>query len=142
MSDRQDWNRRIVDEFRANDGKVGGPFEGATLLLLHHTGAKTGTERVNPLAEQPLENGWAVFASKGGAPTNPDWYHNLVANPRAKVEVGTDHGIETVDVVARVADGEERERIWTAQKERMPGFAEYERNTPRQIPVVILEPAG
>ena len=77
-----------------------------------------------------------MFASKGGAPTNPDWYHNLVAHPAAKVEVGT----ETFDVTARVATGEERERIWTEQKRRIPGFAEYERRTPRQIPVVILEP--
>jgi deazaflavin-dependent oxidoreductase (nitroreductase family) len=79
-----------------------------------------------------------VFGSKGGAPTNPDWYHNLLANPRAKVEVGGD----TIDVVARVAEGEERERIWERQKQAMPGFAEYEQKTSRQIPVVILEPAA
>src|SRR5438874_9240314 len=102
------WNAKIVEEFRANEGRVGGPFEGRPLLLLHHTGARTGTERVNPLAYQKLVDGYAVFASKGGAPTNPDWYHNLVANPKARVEVGTD----TFGVVARVAEGEERDRIW------------------------------
>lgn len=135
MADRRDWNLRIIEEFRANEGRVGGVFENTPLLLLHHTGAKSGTVRVNPVAYQPLPGGFAVFASKGGAPTNPDWYHNLVSNPRAQVEVGT----ETLDVVARVAQGDERERIWTRQKERSPGFAEYERKTDRQIPVVILE---
>jgi deazaflavin-dependent oxidoreductase (nitroreductase family) len=134
----QDWNQRIIEEFRANQGRVGGQFKGASLLLLHHTGARTGTERVNPLAYQKLPGGYAVFASKGGAPTNPDWYHNLVANPKARIEVGTD----AMDVVARVADGEERDRIWEEQKRRMPGFADYERTTTRQIPVVVLEPAG
>jgi len=137
MAERQDWNRHIIEEFRANAGKVGGPFINTPLLLLHHTGAKTGTVRINPVAYQALEGGgFAVFASKGGAPTNPDWYRNLVAHPGARVEVGT----ETFDVTARVATGEERERIWTEQKRRIPGFAEYERRTPRQIPVVILEP--
>jgi deazaflavin-dependent oxidoreductase (nitroreductase family) len=132
------WNQTIIDEFRANDGRVGGRFEGRPLLLLHHTGARSGVERVNPLAYQALEDGsWAVFGSKGGGPTNPDWYHNLRRNPRATIEVGT----ETHHVVARVADGEERERIWTRQKELMPGFADYERTTSRQIPVVVLEPA-
>jgi deazaflavin-dependent oxidoreductase (nitroreductase family) len=131
------WNQSIIDEFRANEGRVGGPFEGRPLLLLHHTGAKTGTERVNPLAYQRLEDGsWAVFGSKGGAPTNPDWFHNVRANPRVRVEVGT----ETHDAVARIADGDERDRIWTRQKELMPGFADYEDKTPRTIPVVILEP--
>lgn len=134
----QNWNQRIIDEFRANEGRVGGQFEGAPLLLLHHTGARTGTERVNPLAYQKLPNGYAVFASKGGAPTNPDWYHNLVANPKARVEVG----IDTIDVTARVAEAEERDRIWEEQKRRMPGFADYERTTTRQIPVVVLEPVG
>ena len=130
------WNERIIEEFRANNGRVGGPFEGHTLLLLHHRGAKSGVERVNPLACQPLDDGaWAVFASKGGAPTNPDWFHNLVANPDATIETGT----EVVPVRARVAAGEERERIWTRQKQVMPGFATYEQRTPRQIPVVILE---
>ena len=140
MPDRQDWNKNVIEEFRANQGKVGGAFESMPLLLVHHKGAKTGTERVNPVAYQKLDNGYAIFASKGGSPTNPDWYHNLLANPRVQVEVGT----ETVDVVAREATGEERERIWTTQKERYRGFAEYEEKTKgtRDIPVIVLEPAA
>lgn len=131
-----DWNSGIIEEFRTNGGKVGGPFEGRPILLLHHTGAKSGTERVNPLAYQDLGSGTvAVFGSKGGAPTNPDWYHNLLANPHAKVEIGT----ETFDVVARVPDSEERGRIWERQKREWPGFADYETKTSRQIPVVVLE---
>jgi len=138
MAERDDWNRKVIEEFRANAGKIGGQFEGADLLLLHHTGAKSGTSRVNPVAYQRLPNGWAIFASKAGAPTNPDWYHNLVANPRATIEVGT----ETAEVTARVAGGEERERIWTQQKQDMPGFADYETKTIREIPVVVLEPVN
>jgi deazaflavin-dependent oxidoreductase (nitroreductase family) len=129
-----DFNQQIIDEFRANEGKVGGPFEGAPMLLLHSTGAKSGTERVNPMVYRQLDDGWAVFASKGGAPTHPDWYHNLRANPEATVEVGT----ESIDVEAHVAEGDERERIWSAQKAIMPGFADYERNTIRTIPVIVL----
>ena len=138
MGDRQDWNKKIIEEFRANQGKVGGMFEGTPILLLHHTGAKSGKVRVNPLAYQANGNRLVVFASKGGAPTNPDWFHNLRANPRATVEVGT----ETRDVRARVAEGEEREKIWSRQKEIMPGFAGYETKTTRQIPVIILEPVS
>lgn len=131
-----DWNKAIIDEFRTNGGKVGGPFTGAPLLLLHSVGAKSGRARVNPLMYQDVGHGrLAVFASKGGAPTSPDWYHNLVANPDARIELGT----ETFDVTARVAEGEERLRIWTTQKQRYPNFAEYERKTKREIPVVILE---
>ena len=133
-----DWNKQIIEEFRSNDGKVGGNFDGHLLLLLHHKGAKTGTERVSPLAAQELGGaGWAVFGSKGGAPTNPDWYYNLLANPDARIEVGT----ETFEVKARPAQGEERERIWTTQKQIMPGFAQYEKQTSREIPVIVLEPA-
>jgi len=130
-----DFNARIIDEFRANAGKVGGPFEGAPVLLLHTRGAKSGQERVNPVAYQPVGDALAVFASKGGAPTNPDWFHNLRANPDVKVEVGTD----TIDVRARVLEGDERAPIWEKQKQLMPGFAEYEQKTTRQIPVVLLE---
>ena len=130
-----DFNKTIIDEFRANGGKVGGQFDGTTVLLLHHTGAKSGKERVNPLAYQQVGENVAVFASKGGAPTNPDWYYNLLAHPATTVEIGTD----TVPVVARVADSEERTKIWEKQKKDAPGFADYEKNTPRQIPVVILE---
>lgn len=131
------FNSRIIDEFRANQGRVGGPFEGATVLLLHHVGARSGTERVNPLAYQQVGESMAIFGSKMGMPTNPAWYHNLIAHPRVRVEVGT----RTVEVIARVAEGEERDRIWTRQKELMPGFADYERKTDRQIPVVVLDPA-
>ena len=132
----EDFNRRIIEEFRANAGRVGGPFEGVPIVLVHHRGARTGIERVSPLAYQQLEDGAiAVFGSKGGAPTNPDWFHNLVANPQARVEVGTD----SYDVTARVAEGEERERIWAKQKAARPPFADYEARTSRQIPVVILQ---
>jgi deazaflavin-dependent oxidoreductase (nitroreductase family) len=137
MPDAGDWNSRIIDEFRGNEGRVGGRFEGRPLLLIHHRGARTGTVRVNPVAYQALDGrGWAIFASKGGAPANPDWYHNLLANPDTTAEVGT----ETVSVHAREATGDERERIWAKQKQLMPGFAEYERTTSRQIPVIVLEP--
>jgi deazaflavin-dependent oxidoreductase (nitroreductase family) len=133
-----DWNSKIIEEFRANGGRVGGQFEGAPLLLLHTVGAKSGQPRVNPMMYQEVPGGYAVFASKGGAPTNPDWYHNLLAHPQVAAEIG--HG--TVDLKARVASGEERDRIWAAQKAAYPGFADYEQKTSRQIPVVILEPAS
>jgi deazaflavin-dependent oxidoreductase (nitroreductase family) len=138
MPEAQDWNSQIIAEFRANGGKVGGYFEGGTLLLLHTVGAKSGQLRVTPMMYQDIGDGVAVFASKAGAPTNPDWYHNLVANPRVSAEIGT----ETLPFVARVAEGAERDRIWEAQKQANPGFADYERKTTRQIPVIILEPAG
>jgi len=136
MTGPNDWNAKVIDEFRSNEGVVRGPFEGMPLLLLHHKGARTGTERCNPLARQELADGsWAVFGSKGGAPTNPDWYHNLIANPGAMVEIGA----KNYRVTARVAEGDERERIWSKQKIDHPQFAEYEANTKRQIPVVVLE---
>jgi deazaflavin-dependent oxidoreductase (nitroreductase family) len=131
-----DFNARIIDEFRANAGKVGGPFEGAPMLLLHTTGARSGDERVHPLVYRSEGEDLVVFGSKGGAPTHPAWFHNLVANPDATVEVGT----RTLPVRARVAGGDERERIWSAQKADMPGFADYERTTDRTIPVIVLEP--
>lgn len=130
-----DWNDKIIAEFRANEGRVGGSFEGAPMLLLHSTGARSGKERVNPMMYQAVGENFAVFASKAGADTNPDWYHNLRAHPRARIEVGT----ETLDVTARVLDPEEREPIWEEQKARYPGFADYERKTDRVIPVVMLE---
>lgn len=136
MPDTNDWNSKTIAEFRANAGKVGGPFEGAPLLLLRSTGARTGKERVHPMMYQAVGDTYAVFASKGGAPTNPDWYHNLLAHPVATIEVGT----EIKRVRARVANDDEREPIWATQKRRYPGFADYEANTDRQIPVVILEP--
>ena len=134
MTEYDDWNRRVIDEFRANGGKVA-QFEGRPLLLLHHTGAKTGTERVNPLVYLPVGDDFAVFGSKAGADTNPAWYHNLRAHPDTTVEVGT----ETMPVRARVAEGEERERIWEEQKRVNPNFADYEKKTTRPIPVVVLE---
>ena len=136
MAEMDDWNKKVVDEFRANGGKVGSQFEGAPLLLLHTTGAKSGQARVNPVMYQADGDNHVVFASKGGAPTNPDWYHNLVANPRGSIEVGD----KTINVVAHVADDETRERLWPSWKERFPGFAEYEAKTDRQIPLVVLEP--
>jgi deazaflavin-dependent oxidoreductase (nitroreductase family) len=137
MSEANDFNQRVIEEFRANGGKAGGPFEGLPLVLVHHTGAKSGTERVNPLAYQRIDDKTvAIFASKGGAPTNPDWYHNLAANPDASIEIGS----ESYDVTARIATGEERERIWNAQKQAFPNFAEYETTSAgREIPVVVLE---
>jgi deazaflavin-dependent oxidoreductase (nitroreductase family) len=135
MSEWNDWNLRVIDEFRANGGKVGGTFEGRPMLLLHTTGARTGLARVTPLMYQQVGDELAVFGSKAGAPTHPDWYRNLLANPNAEIEIGT----ETVRVHARVAEGEERDRIWETQKQRYPNFAEYEQTTEgRQIPVVLL----
>ena len=133
-----DWNSKIIEEFRANGGKVGGQFEGAPLLLLHTVGARTGQQRVNPMMYQPVAGDYAVFASRGGAPVNPDWYYNVLAHPRVTAEIGT----ATVELVARVAEDGEREQIWSAQKAAYPGFADYERKTTRQIPVVILRPVG
>jgi deazaflavin-dependent oxidoreductase (nitroreductase family) len=132
-----DWNTGIIEEFRANDGKVGGSFEGSTLLLLHTTGARTGNEHVTPVMYRQVGDCYAVFASKGGAPNNPDWFHNLVANPSVRAEIGT----QTLPLTARVVKGDEREQIWIAHKAANPGFAEYEKKTARQIPVVLLEPA-
>ncbi len=133
-----DFNRKVIDEFRANEGKVGGPFEGAPLLLLTSTGAKSGEQRTTPVVYQPDGERMVVFASKAGAPENPAWFHNLRANPTATVEVGTD----TVEVDAVVTEGEERERLFNRQKQLMPQFADYEQKTTRQIPVVALTPKG
>jgi deazaflavin-dependent oxidoreductase (nitroreductase family) len=138
MTEPTDFNGKIIAEFRANDGKVGGPFEGAPMILVHHAGAKTGTERVVPLMYQQVGESFAIFASKGGAPEHPAWYHNLLALPDTTAEVGA----ETFSVTARVAEPSEREVIWERQKERFPGFAEYEvKAAPRTIPVVVLDPA-
>jgi len=131
-----DWNTRVIEEFRANGGRVGGPFQGRPLLLLHTTGARSGAPRVTPLMYQTVDSGYAVFGSKGGAPSHPDWYHNLVAHPDASIEVGGD----VIGVRARLASGEERERIWTQQKADYAFFAEYERRAGREIPVLVLEP--
>lgn len=138
MSEMKDWNAQIIEEFRANEGKVGGNFAGAPMLLLHTTGARSGLERVNPMMYQDLGEGRiAVFASKAGADTHPDWYHNLVAHSDVNAEIGTG----TRSFQARTADAEEREPIWSKQKDDYPGFAGYEESTSRVIPVVILEPS-
>jgi deazaflavin-dependent oxidoreductase (nitroreductase family) len=137
MADTNDWNTKIIDEFHANDGIVGGMFEGIPLLLLHTTGARSGKQRINPLAFQDLGGPLAVFASKGGADTNPDWFHNVTAHPQVTAEIGT----STRSFRARTANPNERERIWTEQKKNFPGFAEYEAKTKREIPVVILDPS-
>jgi deazaflavin-dependent oxidoreductase (nitroreductase family) len=134
-----DWNKQIIDEFHANEGKVSGPFENVPILLLHSTGRKSGKNYVNPLAYQKVDDGkLAVFGSKGGMPTHPEWYRNVLANPNVKVEVGTDE----FDVVAHEAEGDERETIWTKQKNEFPGFADYEKATTRRIPVIVLERSG
>jgi deazaflavin-dependent oxidoreductase (nitroreductase family) len=138
MSDVRNWNTKIIDEFRANEGRVGGPFEGAPVLLLHTTGARSGAERINPMMYLDLDGHRYVFASKAGADTNPDWYHNLVAHPAVSAEVGTN----TYAADALVVTGQERDRVYAEQARRYPGFAQYEAKTGRVIPVVELVPAG
>lgn len=133
----RDWNEQIIEEFRGNEGRVGGPFAGATMVLVHNTGAKTGRERVTPLMYRPGDDGRIyIFASAAGATTNPGWFHNLRANPDTTIEIGT----ETVPVRARVLEGDERNEIWAAQKRDIPQFAEYEKTAgDREIPVIELE---
>ena len=132
------FNEQIIDEFRANEGRVGGNFEGAPLLLLHSTGAKSGAERINPMMYLADGDRYLVFASKNGATTNPDWYHNLRANPRATIEVGT----QTLQVDATDLEGAERSRMYDKQAALYPGFATYQENTDRVIPVVALTPVS
>jgi deazaflavin-dependent oxidoreductase (nitroreductase family) len=135
----QEFNAQVIEEFRSNGGRVGGPFGGMPLLLLHHTGARSGKSRINPLAYQTDGGRYVIFASKAGAPTNPDWYHNLKAHPQATIEVGT----ETIEVLAGEATGEERDRLFHSQVERSPAFGDYEKKTGgRVIPVIVLTPAG
>jgi len=131
-----DFNAQIIEEFHSSEGRVGGMFEGMPLLLLHHTGAKSGKSRINPLAYQDDGGRYVIFASKGGAPEHPAWYHNLIAHPNVSIEVGS----EEIDVIASEATGEERERLFRTQAERIPQFAEYEQKTERMIPVMILTP--
>jgi deazaflavin-dependent oxidoreductase (nitroreductase family) len=135
MSRANDFNRRVIDEFRAKAGVVGGGFAGAPMVLLTTTGAKSGRERVNPVVALRDDDGLLyVFASKGGAPTNPDWYHNLLAHPEVQVEFGEDRFRATATPVT----GAERERIYSEQASRLPAFADYQRKTERVIPVVAL----
>ena len=136
MIEINDRNKHIVDEFRANHGKVGGRFEGKTLLLLHTHGAKSGKERINPTAYVRDGDRLVVIASKGGADTNPDWYYNILANPQVSVEVGTDK----FRAHATVAQEPERTRLYNKMVEIMPGFDDYRRKTTRVIPVIILTP--
>ena len=135
MSSPNNWNESVIEEFRSNGGKVGGPFAGGTLLLLHTTGAKSNQPRVTPLAYTMDGANYIILASKGGAPTNPDWYYNLLAHPDVTVEVGT----EQFPVRAIVSQGEERDRLFNQMATQNPGFAEYQKNTTRRIPVVVLE---
>ena len=132
------FNQDLIDQFRANQGTIPeGQFKGRALLLLTTTGARSGKRYTAPLAFTRDGDDYVVIASKGGAPTNPDWYHNLVANPRVTVEVGP----EAFEATARVAQGDERERLFAAQAALMPGFAEYQVKTTRQLPVIVLERA-
>ncbi|MEU8900938.1 nitroreductase family deazaflavin-dependent oxidoreductase [Nocardia sp. NPDC048505] len=133
-----DWNAKIIEEFRANDGKVGGPFEGRDLLLLHTTGAKSGLPRVNPLAFLRDGGNLVIIASAAGADSNPDWYHNILANPEVTVELGTG---DLQATATPITGGPERDRLYAAMVEIMPGFADYEAKTSRVIPVVALTPA-
>lgn len=135
-SSHADFNAQVIDEFRANGGRVGGMFARTPLLLLHHTGAKSGKSRVTPLVYQDDGGRYAIFGSKAGAPTHPGWYHNLKAHPEARVEIGT----ETIDVTATEVTGEERDRLFRIQAERAPQFKEYQEKTERRIPVLVLTP--
>ena len=136
MSDVNNWNKKVIEEFRTNEGRVGGNFEGKTLLLLHTKGAKSQQERINPVACIKDGDRLAVIASKGGAPTHPDWYYNIVANPQVTVEVG----VENFQALASVAEEPERTRLYNQMVEVMPGFDDYRRNTTRVIPVIVLTP--
>jgi len=131
-------NGPIIEEFRSNEGQIGGFFEGRPVLLLTTTGAKTGRQHVNPAMYLADGDRWVVFATKGGAPKHPDWYHNLVANPAVTIEVGT----ETIAGRAEVITGEERDRLYAKQTELYPQFGEYEKRTTRTIPVIALSRTG
>ena len=130
-----DFNQQVIEEFRSNDGKVGGPFEGAPMILLTTTGARSGEQRTTPLVCREGDDGTIfVFASKAGAPENPAWYHNLVAHPQVTVEKGT----ERYTATATQLDGAERDEVWAAHVAAMPNFGEYELKTSRTIPVIAL----
>jgi deazaflavin-dependent oxidoreductase (nitroreductase family) len=143
MSEAVDWNAKTIAEFRANEGRVGGNFEGAPMVLVHHRGRTSGREYVNPmmyLAHESEPDIIYVFASKAGAPTNPDWYHNLIAAGDGSIELGT----ETYGVTVREVTGADRDRIYAEQAQRYPGFAEYASKTAgvRTIPVLELKRAA
>ena len=134
MADMDDYNQQIIAEFRANDGKVGGRFEGLPMVLVTHTGAKSGVRRTTPLVCSRDGDDVVIIASMGGAPTNPAWYHNMVANPGVTVEIGTD----TYEASVVVTEGDERQRLFDAQAEIMPFFRDYATATTRVIPVLKL----
>jgi deazaflavin-dependent oxidoreductase (nitroreductase family) len=136
LTDYNDFNKKIIEEFRANGGKVGGPFAGAPMLLLTTTGAKSGQQRTAPLVHTKDGDKIVIIASKAGAPNHPDWYHNLLKNPTVGVEVGTE---KFQAKATAIASGPERDRLYNAQAAMMPNFAEYETKTTRKIPVVVLE---
>ncbi|MER5325805.1 nitroreductase family deazaflavin-dependent oxidoreductase [Streptosporangium roseum] len=147
MTDEQqatatDWNRPIIEEFRANAGKVGGPFEGSLLVLLTTTGARTGRRRTNPAIYLRDGERILVFASNAGAPANPAWYHNLLANPEVTVEIGDGARVETYTATAAVLRGEERDRLYAHQARLVPAFADYQAGLSRAIPVVALRRSG
>ena len=134
MTDYNEFNAGIIDEFRANEGRVGGMFEGAPLIILHTTGARSGTERLSPLMYLPYEDRMFVFASKAGAHAHPDWYHNVKAHPSVTIEVGN----STVDKTAIELEPDERSRIYAVQASLVPQFGEYQAGTERVIPVIEL----
>ncbi len=135
--DFNEMNKAVIEEFRANAGSCGGYFDGQSMVLLHTTGARSGEERVNPLVYLPGDGErFYVIASKAGAPDNPDWYYNLKANPQVTYEIGTGTGTG----VASEITGDERDRLYAEQVKRMPGFADYEKQTTRKIPVIAIDP--
>jgi deazaflavin-dependent oxidoreductase (nitroreductase family) len=133
-----EYNAKIIAEFRANEGRVGGIWEGTPLLLLHHTGAKSGLSRVNPVAYLRDDDRYLLWAANGGAPKNPDWYHNLDAHTNTRIEVGS----ETIDVVADEATGEERDRLFATAAKRYPQLDDLARGADRVIPIIVLRPRG
>ncbi len=135
MPDRNDWNRRVIEEFRTNEGQVGGVWEGRPLLLLTTTGAKSGQRRTVPVMYLREGDRVFIFASRGGAPTHPDWYHNLLAHPDVTVEIGA----QTYEAVAKPVVGAERDQIYARWAEKYPQFREYQEKTTRVIPVIELE---
>jgi deazaflavin-dependent oxidoreductase (nitroreductase family) len=135
MTERQQFNLKVIDEFRANGGKVGKPFEGMPMVLVTVTGAKSGKTYTTPLVYSKDGNRFVIIASMAGAPNNPDWYHNIKANPAVTLEIGT----ERFQAKATVTSGEERERLFNAQAAIMPVFNDYRKKTTRQIPVIALE---
>lgn len=134
MSSPNEWNNAIIKEFRANNGKVGGNFAEMPLILLHTIGAKSGEERINPVAYTMDGDRLVIIASKGGAPTHPDWYYNIAANPSVTVELGT----EQFEAQAAITDEPERTRLYRQMAAIRPNFAEYEKKTTRKIPVIVL----